>query len=228
MLPHRVSGLLWVLLAGAAQAEPVTLHVQGAVDSVVDSHGLLDGSILVGTRLSAVLRYDTSRPDALADPSLGIYTESIPPGEFAIDVGNYAIDVPARVLLLVYDDYAIGNESFESFSVRYEGATFAVPGTPGASFDSLIFRIDAADTTAFASDALPESIDFDDFPNRSLTRFGIEGCLDGELVGFTCSPRSIQIYGVIDAVPESDRSAAAIAAIGALVIRRRRSRVRRG
>ncbi len=83
------------------------------------------------------------------------------------------------------------------------------------------------DLSVFSSDALPTApLDIADFPNPDIRRFEIKGCLDTELSAEFCVPdETIQIFGIIDTVPEPDGTACGLAVLAALAVTGRLRRV---
>jgi hypothetical protein len=225
--PLVVVALATFAIAGAASAGPPPSEFWFWADvlGVTDTHGVLDGTIHVGTNVVGRVRYDPATADDSVDPQIGSYAPAVPPGAFFVAVGAYNVTVPS-VRLLVFDDFNFASvpPPFDSFDWRFEGATFALPGAAGVSLNSLVFRMDDASTTAFSSDALPQGpVDVADLPS---TGFTIGGCLDTELNGFFCEPsQSLVISGEIVRVPEPSWTAAALAA-GIVLARRRRAGLR--
>lgn len=205
--------------APSARAVTVEFAFGGYVQSVLDTHGVLDGSIAMGTRLRGSARYDSALVDFFpAEPEFGEYAQPIPPGSFVVQLGSYTLSPPSPLRLGILNDFPVGETLVESFGWSFQGGAFPVPGAPGASFNLVDFRMDSPGTFTFATDALPTApLDIADFPNREITRFAITGCLDVELSDFFCVPdETIAIYGIIDTVPEPQGVAGALAALAAL------------
>ena len=211
----RAALLVAIAMAPAARAATVAFSFGGVVQTVLDSHGVLDGSITPGSRLSGQARYETELTDLEAGATMGRYLQPVPPGSFSFDLGSYHVVVPSFLTLLVYDDFFSGRDTF---AWRHEGATFPIPGVPGASFNLVSVDLDTTNDGVLTSDALPSApLDLADFPDPDVTRFGITGCLDTELDDFFCVPdETIAIYGVIDTLPEANATAAAFAALATL------------
>ena len=82
-------------LAVQAGAVPVTVQLTGTWDSVLDTAGVLDGSIVVGGSWTATLVYDDSAPDLSPSPTTGSY--SIPAAAFDLTFtsGSYSFSLSA-------------------------------------------------------------------------------------------------------------------------------------
>jgi hypothetical protein len=189
-----------------------------------DTHGVLDGSVTVGTPFSATITYDTTLPDGSpADPSTGDYLQSIPPGVYSMSVGSYVIDaIDDRII--VSNDVAEPPVDLIDFNVSQR---FAFPGVSGASIYQLDLGLQAVDASVLSSDALPSTplTVADVIPSsRYLT---LLGCTDADLLGGTCTTASIEIDGHVTSMPEPGPGTGDVAAGLALAAGGTRSRWRR-
>jgi hypothetical protein len=230
----HVSALAAAIVLGpgsAADADSVDFACGGVIQSVVDTHGVLDGSIVPMGRIRCQVHYETPGVDAFpGDPDLGSYFQNPPTGQLRVEIGSYVLEVPMSIPVRfgVLDDWSGGSsEPFrDSFSWSMEGANFPFPETPDSVLEQLRFAMDTLDTSALTSDALPPApLDIADFPNPEIRRFAITGCRAAELSGTFCVPTpTIAIHGIIDTVPEPGAAASGLACLGVLSALARRSR----
>jgi hypothetical protein len=196
-LPVVIPLLAALLAPASARGAALSFVFEGTVDTVTDTHGVLDGSVVPGTMLLGRMTYDLESPDIDPDVDEGIYLLPVPPNALEIDFGSYAIDVPVTFKLLVYDDVAFG--PLDEFRWLTEGASFPFPGLPGVTLERLGFTLRDLSTTAFSSDALPsEVLDLDAFPDERS--FLVTGCLDSEF-DLVCSEVSLIIAGEVTPFP---------------------------
>lgn len=226
-----VLGLLVLAQAPAVQAARVAFSFGGVVSTVVDTHGVLDGSIVPMTRITGHVEYETPGIDIFdSDPVISLYLQNPPMGQIRVHIGTYMIEVPMEIpaQFTVLDDWRFASldPPKDVFDWRMEGDTFPFPDTASSRINAMIFRLQTLDTSVLLSDALPTSrLDMLDFPNPDTTSFSITGCLASELSGFFCTPTSIRINGTIDTLPEPDGATFGLAALVALAaLARSRSR----
>ena len=81
-----LSSIIFLIFAGSASADLVTVNIGGIVDSVGTSGGFsLDGSVNVDSIMSGSFVYDTDAPDLDADPRNGHYSII----SVSMTIGNY-------------------------------------------------------------------------------------------------------------------------------------------
>lgn len=233
---HRIAFFVALILsmwAAPGRADFVSFEFGGLIQSVLDTHGVLDGSIVPAGRIHGRVQYDANDTDLQADPGFGSYMQNPPVGQLRVDIGSYTLEVPADIPVRysILDDWRFdpSDPLLDSFAWSMEGNAFPFPGTPSSVVNIMWMILDTHDTTVLASDSLPpEVLDISDFPNQEIRRFGITGCLTSELDGYFCDPEeSIEIFGIIDMLPEPALSASNFAVVGALTLLARRSRCSR-
>lgn len=229
------AALMFLIGTEGAVAESVSFTFGGFIQTVEDTHGVLDGSIVPEGRIYGQVRYDTDATDVFSDdPTLGGYWQNPPVSQLRVELGSYVLEVPESIAVsFVVDDnwrFAPENPPSDGLGWRMEGNTFPFPGTASSVVQAMIFSIGTEDDSVLSSDELPLHIlDIADFPDSSKRRFSITGCLPSEIETYCSYPESIAIFGIIDTVPEPGTAASSAAALGALGVlhtltRRRRAR----
>ena len=223
-----VLGGALVGLVQPAGAALVTWVFAGTVGSFTDSHGVLDGSVGVGTPFDVSITYETDLVDAVpADPTVGDYHQSVPPGAYVAHVGSYTIAVP-MMRIIVYDDYvAMSQPAYDQILFNSEAA-FSFPGVSGAQIDQTSIGLLGVDTSALSSDALPASPPALSAFEPSSHFYSLLGCIETEVSHGSCSAESIEIGAHLTSLPEpAESSAGCVAALAlAALAARRRSRSR--
>jgi hypothetical protein len=82
-------GLVLVCAAGAASAATIQVTMTGTWSSVVDTAGVLDGSIVAGGSFTATFVYDDQVPDSDSFDGFGTYLMNGSVGTLAFSTGNY-------------------------------------------------------------------------------------------------------------------------------------------
>jgi len=141
-----VAGLLTTGVS-PANAYPVTFEFSGTINSIGDSHGLLDGSVVLGTPFAGSVTFESTMTDDLPDdPHQGVYTSAGTPSSIsmALTVGSYRFAGGGGDVLVQdfsdKDTLRVRTNDFAS-----EGFFIAEMGVRFGDFDG----------TALASDALP-------------------------------------------------------------------------
>jgi len=213
-------------LASRADAVPVTVELTGTWDSVLDTAGVLDGSIAVGGSWTATLVYDDSAPDLSPSPTTGSY--SIPAAAFDLTFtsGNYSFSLSASEAgEISIDDNLSGNDALYLYA---ENFLLAGPLGPGISLGFGYFNPTLFDSseTAHVSDALTDlpwdvgaydATDFYFFSEVLGAGAGEFIELDGPITGLSIipEPATALLHGL------------GLAALGGLARRRAGSRSRR-
>jgi len=135
--PPRLRAALLLLVgslafaSAQASATPVTVVMTGTWDSVLDTAGVLDGSVVPGGAFTVTLSYDDSAPDLDPSPSAGLYEFAGGSYGLALDTGSYTFaPAPASALELSValsgagDDVALYSEDWVATG----------PGSPSFSF----------------------------------------------------------------------------------------------
>ena len=106
-------GLLVAALVGEASwAKPVEVEFSGSVVTVIDPNRVLDGSIVLGTRLVGTYQLEPKGDDLDGDKQAGLYKWLEPKGfEFELNLGNYTLgqqkETP-QVYMIIHDDRPAG------------------------------------------------------------------------------------------------------------------------
>ena len=124
-----ILALLALAVAAPVSATTVTVEITGTWDSVDDSAGVTDGSIVVGGSFTATLVYDDSIPDTDPDPSLGGY--DIPSGssDLSLTTGSYSFVPSSGVGIAIEDDNLFGEDNVFLFAETYSATGPFAPGT---------------------------------------------------------------------------------------------------
>ena len=225
-----VLGGALVGLAQPAGAALVTWVFGGTVGYFLDSHGVLDGSVGTGTPFDASITYETDLVDAVpADPTVGDYHQSVPPGALVAHVGSYTIAVP-MMRIIVYDDYVyMAQPAYDQIDFN-TSAPFSFPGVSGAQIDQADIGLLGTDTSALSSDAPPPSPPALSAFDPSSRFFTLLGCIEAETSSGYCNTDSIEISAHLTSLPEPAEAlrggVAAVALAGLAARRRSRSRER--
>jgi hypothetical protein len=83
-------GLVLVCAAGAASAATIQVTMTGTWSSVVDTAGVLDGSIVAGGAFTATFVYDDQVPDSEPFVGIGNYLMNGATGVLSFTTGNYS------------------------------------------------------------------------------------------------------------------------------------------
>jgi len=109
-----------VLVAPLANAELITINIEGVVDTVEDEGNYLDGQINPGDIITGWYTYDTDTPDTNPSENVGDYEHSTSPYGVHLTVSGFTFMTdPTNVdfLLEVVNDYPTGdNYGFISYN----------------------------------------------------------------------------------------------------------------
>ncbi len=112
--------LMLVLVAPLANAELITINIEGVVDTVEDEGNYLDGQINPGDIITGWYTYDTDTPDTNPSENVGDYEHSTSPYGVHLTVSGFTFMTdPTNVdfLLEVVNDYPTGdNYGFISYN----------------------------------------------------------------------------------------------------------------
>lgn len=109
------SGLLLSALAcGSVSAETVRVRLTARVSQVVDSQGLLDGKIVVGTRVNGTYVYNTNTPNLSPDPAFGWYRPYANEGRVRFAAGSFVFESaqPTQGISIFVNPDVNGNGQF--------------------------------------------------------------------------------------------------------------------
>jgi hypothetical protein len=122
--------LLALAAASPALATSVTVQISGTWDSVIDSAGVLDGSVTVSSAFTATLVYDDATADG--DPSLdfGAYDSPAASSDLSVVTGNYSFSPGSDVGIGVENDNVFGEDWIYLYAENYV-ATGPFPGGVG-------------------------------------------------------------------------------------------------
>ncbi len=142
-------------LAGRAGASAVSLQFAGAVTNVPSG---LSSQFTIGQQISGTFTFETSTADLQNSPQTGGYTGAI--SAFSSTIGSYALTS------IFQGDIEVGNGSVDTYI-----ATSFVQGNSVNGASPLLEAIQLSDATgtAWASDALPLTVDVSQFGVRDFT-----------------------------------------------------------
>jgi hypothetical protein len=190
---------LLLLAAAPADAAVVSFEFTGEVFGVTPN---FESIVSVGSPLAGVLSYDTATPDALpADPAQGNY----PDATLEFTMGSYAY--AGTGLIRIFDE-----AGFDQF--QFLGETDGADPIGGLALNQVGLDF-VADTTLFASDALP----------AAPPALGDPALVQSVAVLLGVIPPGLGIhyqYAYLQTLPEPGGPAAAIAAASALAALARR------
>jgi hypothetical protein len=152
MLRCRTLFLFLVLLslaaAAPASATPVTVLITGTWDTVEDTAGVTDGSIVVGGSFTATLVYDDTATDLDPDPNNGGYVFPAGSSDFTLDTGNFSFVPGSDLVIAIENDNGFGEDQIFLFAEDYSGTGPFAAGTGigGTAFANPLLT----DTTATA------------------------------------------------------------------------------
>lgn len=147
------AALLALSLGAASRAAPVTWSFTGTIVSGVGTVGSTPATSFVGAPIGGTIRLDDATADSSADPSSGLYLNSVPPGEFRVQVGGAVFSAPVGFYVGVTNDSAVFSGA-DILGVNRLQA-FPYPGLPGLWVDYFSITLFDSSGTVFSSDALP-------------------------------------------------------------------------
>lgn len=152
-----LGGSLLVCAAGAASASTVTVTMTGTWSSVVDTAGVLDGSITVGGAFTATFAYDDQVVDCDPQVDVGCYFMNGSVGTLAFSTGAYSfVDQGIASNGVNVEDGAQGVDIVALFFDRY---AVSGPLPPGVTLTSLAYAnpsLTDYSKTALSSDRLSD------------------------------------------------------------------------
>jgi hypothetical protein len=151
--------------ARPADAASVTVQITGTWDSVADTAGVTDGSLVVGGAFVATLVYDDATdpdPEAPNDPNSSNYTVPAGSSDLTLSSGNYSF-TPASALGISIDDDNAGQDAVYLFADSYTTPGISIGGTSYAN--PVLIDSSSAAHDSDALEDLPWSIDAYDLTN---------------------------------------------------------------
>lgn len=208
-----LAGLLLAFMAlgsvAPSHAEFVDFVAEGTVDSVLDFHRTLDGSVARRVPMRAIVSYDTAAPGEEISDTQNWYRPLVPPSLLRFEVGTYSIEVP-DYRIAVLDDFFGTSDSYGLRS--HDG--FPFPGLPGVWIGVIAVGFEDPTGTIFQGTGLPTTPPvLADFENAQIT---LQACLDSEITssGFCPGNPAIRVIASVIAIPEP---AAAMIGVSAMV-----------
>ena len=151
-----VGVVVLTLAAVPAQAELVTINIEGIVDTVDDSGNYLEGQVNPGDIITGWYTYDTDTPDSdPLDPILGNYWHYAPPAGISLSIGTLHFKTDFNN---VEFHMAIRNDIIPSGEDIYSVVSnnnFALPS--GASLDGISWQLSDDQGTALVSDLITDN-----------------------------------------------------------------------
>ena len=174
-----VAGVLVLgLLASPAQAELITIQIEGVVNTVEDDGDYLEDPIHVGDIITGWYTYDTDTPDSNPSDNVGDYEHSTSPYGVHLTVGGFTFMTdPTNVdfLLEIINDSTSGGLHDAYGLISYENMDIQ----SGATVDSISWWLRDDSAEALSSALLPNTAPIiTDWGSRNLLR------LDGERGGY--------------------------------------------
>jgi hypothetical protein len=147
--------LILVLVSTAAWAEPITVRVRGrVVDNLPAPYAVFNGG-----RFEIVYTFESETPDANpGDPGSGLYSNSYVSGYMTVNSGpshvRWELDTAALSDITV---------QYTSTAHAYFAGAYLVPKPSGLTPQYFIVQLVDRDLKAFASDALPTTLELSQF-----------------------------------------------------------------
>jgi len=156
--------LSWVaffVASSAVEAETLTVSFSGAVTTVPTE---LSSTFFVSDPITGSFEIDSLSPDFDADPTRGEY---IGPTNFSFEFGSYLSTGPGGS---GSDSVSVQNTTLDTFGFNVQcSAGRCIAADVGAYFlASMRLSLTDSTATAFSSDALPTSLDINDFDNDEV------------------------------------------------------------
>ncbi|MGD9692638.1 MAG: hypothetical protein AB7G17_11525 [Phycisphaerales bacterium] len=157
--PFRLTNLcLAFALCTAAHAAPIDITYTGVVASIDNISAFTPtflSTALVGDAVTLSFRFESTTPDAHANPSLGDYSAGLI--GFSINIGThgFSTNFPETRTLTVADG--------PTQDILTTEMTYRVALLPAGSFFRIAASLTDNDASAFTGDAIPSSLNFSDF-----------------------------------------------------------------
>jgi hypothetical protein len=161
--------LIWALSiwTQTAQAELITIEIEGVVDKVWDEYNYLEGKIKVGDVMTGFYTYESTTPDSNPSAIGGRYEHHTPPYGIFLSVGGFNFQTdPANVDFLV--EIVNGYPPDDDYFVLSHNN---IPLSNGTSVDSISWWLYDLTGSALSSDALPTTAPvLEDWQSGNLLR----------------------------------------------------------
>jgi hypothetical protein len=136
--------------AQPAQAELVTIQIEGVVDSVSDDYGYLEGKIKPGDIITGFYTYESTTPDSNPLSYVGDYLHHASPCGISLTVGGFEFKTdPANVYFLVE---IVNSVWGDNYSVK---SNDNLPLSNGVWVGLISWQLDDPTGNALSSDVLP-------------------------------------------------------------------------
>jgi hypothetical protein len=164
--------IIFVLFSSLGNAKMITYQFNGTVTSTNTGSTTIQ-EVDVGDTVTGEFTYDTQGSDSMpSDPKSGLY----PSESFSLTVKGYSFDASDNNISVTNDSVLIEGsppvDAFEVVSPLREVAGSSLSGLPPAQMDLVMIDSDA---TVFSNDALPASLNIDDFEIVSEVPYGTTG-----------------------------------------------------
>jgi len=179
---------LLALVAPFANAELITIQIEGLVDTVEDDGDYLEDQIHVGDIITGWYTYDTDTPDTNPDETVGHYWHYASPAGISLSVSGLEFQSDSsNVEFLI----GVGNNGSMGDDVYWLSSPSNNSLPNGTSVEGIVWQLEDNSGMVLSDDSLPELP-----PDLPLWSSGNTLRLDGERGGY-------MIYGhITSAVPE--------------------------
>jgi len=148
-----VGVVVLTLAAVPAQAELITINIEGVVDTVDDSGNYLEGQVNPGNIITGWYTYDTATLDSdPLDPVQGNYWHYSPPGGITLSIGELVFQTdPTNVEFRV----AIRNNDASGDDEYIIGSVYNSPLPNGTPVQTIGWALKDHSAEVFDDDSLP-------------------------------------------------------------------------
>lgn len=186
---------VFVVLVGAVQSaraeEVVTNNFTGTITSVSGTLFRLSPSPSSGQQVQGSFTYDTSQSPAFDTGTVAGYIQSLPSG-MSVVISGVTLQSQS------YNSFQVINNGFGVDNINGFFTPISVGGVPRSDRSSISFSLNDFTQTALSSTALPTSLNFSSFSQRTGSIFD---AASGGVVNFSIDPPAITVK--IDIEPGS-------------------------
>jgi len=182
------------LLAVPAQAELITIQIEGVVDTVEDDGEYLPVQIHVGDIITGWYTYDTDTPDSDPnDPAQGNYWHYSPPAGITLNIGELVFQTdPTNVAVRL----AVWNDDYDFYSI---GSEYNLPLPNGTSVETIGWALKDYSAQVFDDDSIPMNPPNLEYWDSNLLRVYGERAgyrIDGYITSAIPEPVSVLLFAI--------------------------------